>query len=178
MPHLEGKRRDLGFSPSQNYINLVFRNERIIHCFTCIRIFLCSFSKVLLYLCFQAKPISLAGCMAFGKALLSEVLHIWIQVGKTRDVWKGSSRVECVMKIRKWGKRRKQDRNRPGEGTREWYLCFVLGRTCLVVCSEAGHLLFIFCRRAVINRARPWGWWSSRLDWTDPFSPVHYPEVP
>lgn len=34
-------------------------------------VFFCSFSKVLLFLCLQAKPIGLAGCMA----VLSEVMH-------------------------------------------------------------------------------------------------------
>lgn len=50
----------------------------------------------------------------------------------------------------KVGNRRKQERNKSGEGSREWYLCSVLGGTCFVVCSEAASLLLIFCRRAVI----------------------------
>lgn len=55
MSHLEGKRRHLGFLPSQNDLNLVFRNERITYCFTYIRIFFLFFLKCSVVLVLSGK---------------------------------------------------------------------------------------------------------------------------
>lgn len=64
-------------------------------------------------------------------------MRILVQVDNARDAWKPQSR-ECD-EDQKVEERRKQEGNKSGEGTREWYLFSVLGRTCLVVCSEPGQ---------------------------------------
>lgn len=134
---------------------------------------------------FWQSPLVWQGVWGFGKAILREILHEnFVFGGDLNKLVRLGLNGKKASEWRVWQGSERRGKEGIGIETSQrkgWEggdLCFVLGRTHLVVCFEPASLLFALCRRAMINGVKQYRWWSSRSDLTDQSVLSTGPEFP